>query len=191
MDILEVQPVEIIQSYANTNSYILVLLEPNSKLNIPILIGEHEAQIIILAKEKLTAARPLTHNLICEICKEFSLELQNIVIEKFVEGIFYSTLYITDGITTKKIDSRTSDAIALALSLGTPIYVTEKVLKETGILTHALAGEENQNIIEIPTIEDLEVQLKAYERNEEYEKAAEIMKRITQMHQEEREKDKQ
>lgn len=185
MELLEVQPIEIVQSYSNANSYILVLMEPKSRLNIPILIGEHEAQVLILAKENLKPIRPLTYNIVVDLCENYSLELSRIVVDKFSEGIFYSSLYFTDGITTKKIDSRTSDAITLALSMNATMYVTKSVLDETGVSADFLSDDDDTATCdECPTLEDLEAQLKILESKEEYEKAAELMQQINKMKEE-------
>lgn len=181
MELLEVQPTEIIQSYATNNSHILVLFEPQNNLNIPILIGEYEAKIIILSRENIHAKRPLTHNLLCDVINQFSLVLSKVVVESFKEGIFYSSIYITDGVTTKKIDSRTSDAIALALSMNAPIYATKSVINETGIEANSFINSDADTTADNPTIEELEAQLRIYEKNEEYEKAAELMKRINKI----------
>ena len=192
MELLEVQPTEIIQSYATNNSHILVLFEPQNNLNIPILIGEYEAKIIILSRENIHAKRPLTHNLLCDVINQFSLKLTKVVVESFKEGIFYSSIYISDGITTNKIDSRTSDAIALALSMNAPIYATKSVINETGIEANSFINSDNDSTIaDNPTIEELEAQLKIFEQNEEYEKAAELMERINKIHEAENKENQQ
>ena len=185
MELLEVQAVEIIQSYSTNNSYIWVLNEPKSNQNIPILIGEYEAQIIILSREKIKPIRPLTHNLVCDVLNKFSLFAKKVVVEKFSEGIFYSSIHISDGITTKCIDSRTSDAIALALTLNVPIYATQSVITETGINADTFSDSDDDDISEAtPTLEELEAQLKMYENNEEYEKAAELLEKINKLNSE-------
>ena len=189
MELFEVQATEIIQSYAANNSYILVLYEPKNNLNVPILIGEHEAKVIILSRENLHPIRPLTHNLVCEILNQFSLVMTKVIVEKFKEGIFYSSIYITDGITTKKIDSRTSDAIALALSMNVPIYASQSVIDETG--REAKSFVNTDTVSENPTIEELESQLKILEQNEEYEKAAELLERINRLYETERQQNQQ
>jgi bifunctional DNase/RNase len=109
------------------------------------------------------------------------LVLSKVVVESFKEGIFYSSIYITDGVTTKKIDSRTSDAIALALSMNAPIYATKSVINETGIEANSFINSDADTTANNPTIEELEAQLRIYEQNEEYEKAAELMKRINKI----------
>lgn len=119
--------------------------------------------------------------MLCDVINQFSLVLSKVVVESFKEGIFYSSIYITDGVTTKKIDSRTSDAIALALSMNAPIYATKSVINETGIEANSFINSDADTTADNPTIEELEAQLHIYEQNEEYEKAAELMKRINKI----------
>ena len=180
---IEVFPVEILKSGSSTNSYIIILYAPVEKVSIPILIGEHEAQAIILAKENIEMRRPLTHQLLCNICKEFSLRLSRVLIDKFSEGVFYTTIYMSnDGGELHAIDSRTSDAIAIALSMHVPIYITEEVVEETGIDNAEMNNPEIDFIDDKqPTLEELEEELQQLLEEEEYEKAAEIQKQIDEL----------
>lgn len=180
----EVFPVEILKSGSSTNSYIIILYDPIGKVSIPILIGEHEAQAIIIAKENIEMRRPLTHQLLCNVCKEFSLSVSYIVVNKFEEGVFYTSLYISDGINPPRaIDSRTSDAIAIALSLHVPMYITDDVLAETGISTSDMdaSADDSQSIEKHLSVEELEEELQQLLEDEEYEKAAEIQKQIEEL----------
>lgn len=183
--LLEIFPAEILQSGSTTNSYIIVMYEPTTKTTIPVLIGEHEAQAIIIAKENIEMRRPLTHKLLCNICNEFSLEIQSVVIDKFNEGIFYTSIYITDGIgSSRRIDSRTSDAIAIALSMHVPVLITPEVLAETGIQNSDIENRmdtENDQNSQHYTIEELEEQLQQLLEDEEYEKAADIQRQIDEL----------
>ena len=186
MELFEVQATEIIQSNSANNTYVLMLNEPESNQNIPIMIGEYETQVIIMARERVRGKRPLTHDLVCDILTTFSLQPNKVVIERFEEGIFYANIYISDGITERKIDSRASDAVALALAQQVPIYTTQAVLDETGLAGDTFLDDdtmENENT----NIEDLEQQLKILERNEEYEKAAELLDKINRLKSERKE----
>ncbi|MBO4741845.1 MAG: bifunctional nuclease family protein [Bacteroidales bacterium] len=180
----EIYPTEILQSGSSTNSYIIVMYEPATKTSIPILIGEHEAQAIILAKENIEMRRPLTHRLLCNICNEFSLEIERVVIDKFSEGIFYTTIYMSDSIgSPHHIDSRASDAIAIALTVNAPIFMTTDVLAETGIqntdMETFMDMDDEQDYQ--PAVEELEEQLQQLLEDEEYEKAAEIQRQIEKL----------
>lgn len=185
MELLEVQATEIIQSNSTNNTYVLMLYESHSKQNIPIMIGEYETQVILMARERVRAKRPLTHDLLCDIMEAFSLTAIKVVIEKFNEGVFYSNIFISDGISTQKIDSRTSDAIALALALRIPIYATQAVLNEVGISEDTFIHDSDDGMIDQAkkklSIEELEQQLKILEHNEEYEKAAELLNKINKL----------
>ena len=182
---LEIFPAEILRSGSTSNSYIIAMFEPHTKTTIPILIGEHEAQAIILSKENIETRRPLTHKLLCNICNEFSLEVERVVIDKFSEGIFYTSIYISDGIGgPRRIDSRTSDAVAIALSMHVPIYISSEVMDETGIKSSDMESrmEADGDLEEEElTVEELEEQLQQLLEDEEYEKAAEIQRKIDEL----------
>ena len=179
-----VYPLQISQTMSMSESYILVLNAPEKGKHVPVLIGEAEAQAIIMAIEQKEARRPLTHNLLNNILNEYMLTLKKVTIDRFDEGIFYSTLYLSDGFSEKRIDSRTSDAIVLAIMQHCDMLIELNVLEETSMNPNALTD----NLPSGPsinsrqtTLEDLEQQLSDCEANEDYEQAAEIMKRINQL----------
>lgn len=116
-----------------TSSYTLILEEVNGERKLPIIIGVLEAQSIAIEMEKIEPVRPLTHDLFKSLATAFSLRVKEVLIYKLFEGIFYSYLVTTDGKVTKEIDSRTSDAIALALRFNCPIYTYEEIIEEAGI----------------------------------------------------------
>ena len=167
-----------------SDSYILVLNAPDQGKHVPVLIGEAEAQAIIMAIEQKEARRPLTHNLLKNILDEYMLTLKKVTIDRFDEGIFYSSLYISDGFSEKRIDSRTSDAIVLAIMQHCDILMDSNVLEETYMEPNALTDNlphQGGAPLREATLEDLEQQLLDCEANEDYEQAAEIMKRINQI----------
>ena len=174
---------QISQTMSMSDSYILVLNAPEQGKHVPVLIGEAEAQAVIMAIEQKEARRPLTHNLLNNILEEYMLTLKKVTIDRFDEGIFYSSLYISDGFTEKRIDSRTSDAIVLALMQHCEILIDLNVLEETSMDPNALIDNlpAQGGALHDVTLEDLEQQLRDCEANEDYEQAAEIMKRINQM----------
>jgi uncharacterized protein len=116
-----------------TSSYTLILEEVNGDRKLPIIIGVLEAQSIAIELEKIEPVRPLTHDLFRSFATAFSIRIKEVLIYKLFEGIFYSYLITTDGTVTKEIDSRTSDAIALALRFNCPIYTYEQIIEEAGI----------------------------------------------------------
>jgi bifunctional DNase/RNase len=123
-------------SYSQTQSgaYALVLIEEKGDRRIPIIIGGFEAQAIVIKLENLDPPRPLTHDLFKSFADEFSITVSEVFIYKLEEGVFYSTLVCNNGIKEYSIDSRTSDAVALALRFNCPIYITEEILEKAGIV---------------------------------------------------------
>ena len=123
-------------SYSQTQSgaYALVLTEENGERRIPIIIGAFEAQAIAIQLEGLQPPRPLTHDLFHNFALAFHIDLQEVEIYKLEEGVFYSKLVCTDGDKEIIVDGRTSDAIALALRFKCPIYTTEEILAQAGIV---------------------------------------------------------
>lgn len=174
----KVFPLEIMQGMSEMDSYILMLSEPESGKNVPILIGDHEAEILIMTVEQVKTKRPMTHELLLNILDNYSIALKQVIITKYEEGIFYSTLILHDGFNEKKIDSRTSDAIALALTINCPIYIEESVLEETCIQPDAMVQNLPHNQKNPLSIEELETMLQHCIENEEYEMAEELMKKI-------------
>ncbi|MFV0269312.1 MAG: bifunctional nuclease domain-containing protein [Draconibacterium sp.] len=121
-------------SQTQSGAYALVLAEENGERRIPIIIGPVEAQAIAIQLEGLKPPRPLTHDLIKNIALAFDISLLEVTIYKLEEGIFYSELLCEMGGKEIKVDSRTSDAVALALRFRCPIYTSEEILKKAGIV---------------------------------------------------------
>jgi hypothetical protein len=154
-----------------------MLCEPESGVQVPIFIGAHEAQGILLAKEEVRTRRPMTHELMMKVMAEYGLTLKEVSIDRVSEGIFYATLHLSDGFNSRTFDSRSSDAITLALLSDCPIMMAESVIEETGVRMETENGKkENHN-----SVEELEEELKRCEESEEYERAAEIQKRIEEL----------
>lgn len=174
----QVFPLSIQSGMSQSDSYILMLCEPTSGLQIPIFIGVHEAQGILLAKETVKTRRPMTHELMVHIMSEYGLTLNEVTIDKVLEGIFYATLHMTDGFNEKHFDSRTSDAITLALHCDCPIMVADDVLEETGVKMENAASLFHDSEDPQHEIARLEEELRICEESEDYEQAAEIQKKI-------------
>lgn len=121
-------------SQTQSGAYALVLAEENGERRIPIIIGPVEAQAIAIQLEGLKPPRPLTHDLIKNIALAFDISLLEVTIYKLEEGIFYSELLCEMGGKEIRVDSRTSDAVALALRFRCPIYTSEEILKKAGIV---------------------------------------------------------
>ncbi|WP_341839596.1 bifunctional nuclease family protein [Chitinophaga caseinilytica] len=131
---IELEIVALSHSITQTHSYAVVLGEVNGLRRLPIVIGGFEAQAIAVALEKMQPSRPLTHDLMKNFMNAFNVELHEVVISNLQEGIFYSKLVCSNNDDTIEIDSRTSDALALAVRFGCPIYTYENILNSAGIL---------------------------------------------------------
>jgi bifunctional DNase/RNase len=131
---IELEIVALSHSITQTHSYAVVLGEVNGLRRLPIVIGGFEAQAIAVALEKMQPSRPLTHDLMKNFMSAFNIELHEIIISDLQEGIFYSKLVCSSDNDTIEIDSRTSDALALAVRFGCPVYTYEHILESAGIL---------------------------------------------------------
>jgi len=114
-------------------AYALVLAEEQGKRRIPIIIGTPEAQSIAISLENLHPPRPLTHDLFISFLQVLNVTLKEIIIYKYEEGVFHSELVFNDGAKDLFLDSRTSDAIALALRANAPIYIANDIMKDVAI----------------------------------------------------------
>ena len=131
---IELEIVALSHSITQTHSYAVVLGEVNGLRRLPIVIGGFEAQAIAVALERMQPSRPLTHDLMKNFMMAFNVDLHEIVINDLQEGIFYSKLVCSSEADTVEIDSRTSDALALAVRFGCPIFTYDNILDSAGIL---------------------------------------------------------
>jgi bifunctional DNase/RNase len=142
---IELEIVALSHSITQTHSYAVVLGEVNGLRRLPIVIGGFEAQAIAVALEKMQPSRPLTHDLMKNFMTAFSIDLHEIIICDLQEGIFYSKLVCSSDKDTVEIDSRTSDALALAVRFGCPIYTYENILDSAGILMEETTGKKKKS----------------------------------------------
>lgn len=136
-------------SYSQTQSgaYALVLNEEDGNRRIPIIIGGFEAQSIVIKLEGLNPPRPLTHDLFKNFSDSFNINLLEVNIYRLEEGVFYSRLICHNGESEVVIDSRTSDAVALALRFECPIYITEDIMERAGIVIKPEKEDEESEFI--------------------------------------------
>lgn len=177
-------------SQTQSGAYALVLAEENGDRRIPIIIGPVEAQAIAIQLEGLKPPRPLTHDLIKNIALAFDIVLLEVTIYKLEEGIFYSELLCEMDGKDVIIDSRTSDAVALALRFKCPIYTSEEILAKSGIVLNSdndfPTGDSFMGADKEPTnspfanysAHELEEMLNEAIQNEDYEKASIIRDEI-------------
>jgi bifunctional DNase/RNase len=133
MQKVELEIIALSHSITQSNSYAVILGEVGGSRRLPIVIGGFEAQAIAVALENMHPARPLTHDLMKNFMTSFDVALQEVYICDLQEGIFYAKLVCFTANDTIEIDSRTSDAIALAVRFGCPIYVNNSILQQAGL----------------------------------------------------------
>ncbi|MES1225192.1 MAG: bifunctional nuclease family protein [Bacteroidota bacterium] len=148
---IELEIVALSHSITQTHSYAVVLGEVNGLRRLPIVIGGFEAQAIAVALEKMHPSRPLTHDLMKNFMSAFNIDLQEIIICDLQEGIFYSKLVCFSEHDTVEIDSRTSDALALAVRFGCPIYTYEHILESAGILMEDSSSKKKKTTVTTTT----------------------------------------
>ena len=175
-------------SQTQTGAYALVLAEDNGDRRIPIIIGPVEAQSIAIQLEGLHPPRPLTHDLFKNIAQAFQIELIEVLIYKLEEGIFFSELICEQNGVHIAIDSRTSDAIAMAVRANCPIYTFDFILESAGVILED--AEEKPVTATSPrkersgtsfnqySLEALNKMLEEVLAEEDYEKAAKIRDEI-------------
>ncbi len=188
---IELEIVALSHSITQTHSYAVVLGEVNGLRRLPIVIGGFEAQAIAVALEKMQPSRPLTHDLMKNFMTAFNIELHEIIISDLQEGIFYSKLVCSSDNDTIEIDSRTSDALALAVRFGCPVYTYEHILESAGIMmedagntakkrksTSAVEDEGGNEDLKSMSLDDLETLLTEVLEQEDYIRAIAIRDEI-------------
>ena len=121
-------------SQIQSGAYALILAEEQGSRRIPIIVGTSEAQSIAIALEHITPPRPLTHDLFASFTQAYGVRLCEVFIYKFEDGVFYSELLFNDGTSEVRLDSRTSDAIAIALRVKCDIFTTPEIVSECGVV---------------------------------------------------------
>jgi uncharacterized protein len=186
-DRIQVDILGLSSSQSSGGAYALILKEVNGARRLPIIIGAFEAQSIALEMEGIKPPRPLTHDLMKNLIDLLGGELVDVYISELREGTFFARL----NLDTQEVDSRPSDAIALAVRYGAPIYVAEKVMAEASFLSEGEEGEKGIPPIAkseqpepsktpLSKLEQLEQQLVEAITKENYEKAAQIRDEIKQ-----------
>lgn len=187
MEKLELSIVALAQSETQSNSFIVLLKEEEGLRRLPIVIGGFEAQAIALAVEGIRPNRPLTHDLFRNTLQQVGVNLKEIVISDLKQGIFFATLIceVSDG-RIVELDSRTSDALALAVRFSCPIYTYPSIMDKAGVDWDQEAGEPAQTEKKPATRPKPGKPLSEYDDNElkqfldmalseeNYERAAEI-----------------
>lgn len=189
---IELDIVALSHSVTQSHNYAVVLGEKDGSRRLPIVIGGFEAQAIAVAMERMTPNRPLTHDLFKKALQTFDIEVKEVVINNLLDGIFYARLICQRGDEEIEIDSRTSDALALAVRFKCPIYTFEFILEAAGVVLEDDEGENKPGSTEDEASESEEKTLSDYSldalgqllndalEREDYERAAEIRDEISQ-----------
>ncbi|MBL4703174.1 MAG: bifunctional nuclease family protein [Flavobacteriales bacterium] len=182
-------------SYSQTQSgaYALVLAEAEGRRRLPIIIGGFEAQAIAIELESMAPSRPLTHDLFKSFAEEFEIQMTEVIVYNLVEGIFFAKIICNQNGKEVEIDSRTSDAIALAVRFNCPIYTFEFILGSAGIILEdedsdelleedisleELVSESDSDSLSSVSIAELEEELKTAIAKEDYENASRLRDEI-------------
>ena len=147
MDKIKLEILGISYSQSQSGAYALILGEAGEKRRLPIIIGSFEAQAIAIELENMKPSRPLTHDLFKNFAETYNIIINEVIIYKFSEGIFFAKLICFDGAKEVEIDSRTSDAVALSVRFKCPIYTYKSILDSAGIVL--------QDETKDPTTEDI------------------------------------
>lgn len=161
--------------------YAVILQQVGGTKRIPIIIGTAEAQSIECKLQEIIPPRPLSHDLFVNFMTSFNIELKEVLIRRMPNGVFAADLVLTDGVKEITIDSRSSDAIAIAIRIGAPIYCMQKVLDEAGFEAKIQPGSKKSTVVKkIPkTLSDFSTEalhelLNKAVQNEQYEQASKI-----------------
>ena len=176
MNKYEVFVIAMAESESQSGHYVLILEEPISKRRIPIIVGTNEAQAIAIHLEGLQPSRPLTHDLCQTIIQKLGAKAKEVCIYQIQQDIFYAKLLLQGPKEILEIESRPSDAIALAVRMHCPLYVSDQVLEEAGYLLDE-KGREKKSYAEY-TLEELEELLSKVIAKEDYESAARLRSAI-------------
>ena len=185
-NLIELKVLGITRSEVQAGAYALLLENadstPDEARRIPIVVGAAEAQSIAVHLEQVMPSRPLTHDLFVSMFHVFGIELRSVTIYSFKDGVFAAMLNVSNGAINAEIDARTSDAIAIALRTGAPIYRTPEVMEHTSYEWRRDGNYKPQKPVRLEDlpIEKLEQRMQRYVDKEEYEKAARVQKIIAQ-----------
>ena len=191
MNKVSLEIIGLTYSESSTGAYVLILGDKNSQRRLPIVIGSAEAESIAVGIERHKNGRPHTHDLFLRFAHEFGVEIMEVVINRFRDGVYYAMLVCKQGDDMTMVDARPSDAISIAVRIGCEIYAYESVMEEAGIIMEDMEkqddNETNDNLINKGTsktsldmldLEALEDLLQDAIDNEDYMKAAEIRDEI-------------
>lgn len=160
----------------------VILKELHGDRTLPIIIGEYEAQSIALGLEKIKPPRPITHDLTLRLLETLGAKIERIVVTELKNNTYFAVIYLRRKVKVYEIDSRPSDAIALAVRQNIPIYVEEEVMEKGAYTAEEIRDvEEGRMVIKEDRLEKLKKELQEAVENEEYERAAKIRDEIKKL----------
>jgi len=195
---IELYIVTLTHSVTQSSNYAVVMGEVDGNRRLPIVIGGFEAQAIAVAMEGMVPSRPLTHDLLKNTLDTFEIEVTEILINNLVEGVFHARIVCMQHGREFEIDSRTSDAIAMAVRYSCPIYTYDFILDAAGVRIEDPQPSETEEVKEEAkpkrrrrgyseyTLDDLVAMLEKVIGEEDYEKAAKIRDEINKRKEEEK-----
>ena len=191
MNKVNLEIIGLTYSESSTGAYVLILGDKNSQRRLPIVIGSAEAESIAVGIEKHKNGRPHTHDLFIRFAREFGIEVMEVVINRFRDGVYYAMLVCKQGDDLTMIDARPSDAIAIAVRIGCELFAYESVMEEAGIIMNDMEKENpdtneesainkgtSKTSLDLLDLETLEELLQDAIDNEDYQKAAQIRDEI-------------
>lgn len=181
---IQLDLVDITPSSSSNGAYVMALTEIAGARSLAIVIGPAEAHSIVIVMEKMPITRPLTHDLFVSLAENFDIRVEEVFIYQMIDGIFYARIIVSGNGKTVEVDSRTSDAVAIAIRFGAPIFCAKEVMDEVGRDMRALTeGDDDLDFDLDITEEDLEEELSPEEilkkldealLNEDYELASRL-----------------
>ena len=180
---IQLDLVDITPSSSSNGAYVMALTEIAGARSLAIVIGPAEAHSIVIVMEKMPITRPLTHDLFVSLAENFEIHVEEVFIYQMIDGIFYARIIVRGNGKTIEVDSRTSDAVAIAIRFGAPIFCAKEVMDEVGRDMRALTeGDEldfdlditEEDLEEVLTPEEILKKLNEALLNEDYELASKL-----------------
>ena len=188
-DRIQLDLVDITPSSSSNGAYVMALSEVGGSRSLAIVIGPAEAHSIVIVMEKMPITRPLTHDLFVTLAENFEITVEDVFIYQMIDGIFYARINVTRDGKKVEVDSRTSDAVAIAIRFDVPIFCAKEVMDEVGRDMREISDGDADDAIDFevdldeePTeevsLDQLEANLEEALNNEDYELASRIRDEI-------------
>ena len=188
-DRIQLDLVDITPSSSSNGAYVMALSEVGGTRSLAIVIGPAEAHSIVIVMEKMPITRPLTHDLFVTLAENFEIKVEDVFIYQMIDGIFYARINVVRDGKKLEVDSRTSDAVAIAIRFDVPIYCAKEVMDEVGRDMRKISDSDADDTIDYEvdldddsteeiSMDQLEANLDEALNNEDYELASRIRDEI-------------